>query len=137
MRSTEVTLSDCHVQGPISHACSSVGGRVGVASSGAVPRTAVVIEPSGAPEIARLLLQAYGLSPRELEIAQMLLAGFSVPHIARLLMLSPYTARDHLKSIFQKVGVASQQELVAAVYFRHYVPELARGRAPGPAGWFG
>jgi DNA-binding NarL/FixJ family response regulator len=85
----------------------------------------VVIEPSRTPEIAALLLQAYGLSPRELEIAQMLLAGFSVPHIARLLVLSPYTARDHVKSIFEKIGVKSRQELVAAVYFRHYVPELA------------
>jgi DNA-binding CsgD family transcriptional regulator len=76
-----------------------------------VTRTAVVIEPSRPPEIATLLLQAYGLLPRELEIAQLLLAGLSVPHIARLLMLSPYTARDHLKSIFQKVGVNSKQEL--------------------------
>jgi DNA-binding CsgD family transcriptional regulator len=106
-------------------------------NSGAVTRTAVVIEPSRPPEIATLLLQAYGLSQRELEIAQMLLAGLSVPHIARLLMLSPYTARDHLKSIFQKVGVNSKQELVAAVYLRHYVPELARGATPGPTGWFG
>ena len=83
-----------------------------------------------------LLLQAYGLSPRELQIARMLLAGFSVPHIAGLLVLSPYTARDHVKSIFEKVGVNSRQELVAAVYFRHYMPGLARGAAPGPTGWF-
>ena len=105
-------------------------------NSGALSCTAVVIEPSRAPEIAALLLQAYGLSPRELEIAQMLLAGFSVPHIAGLLVLSPYTARDHVKSIFEKIGVNSRQELVAAVYFRHYMPELARGAAPGPTGWF-
>ena len=95
-----------------------------------------MIEPSRPPEIATLLLQAYGLSPRELEIAQLLLTGFSVPYIARLLVLSPYTARDHLKSIFEKVGVNSQQDLIAAVYFRHYVPDMARGSVPGPAGWF-
>ena len=44
----------------------------------------------------------------------MLLAGLSVLHIARRLTLSPHTARDHLKSIFEKVGVNGQQELVAA-----------------------
>src|SRR5262249_39995266 len=55
-------------------------------NSGAALRTAVVIEPSRRPEIAALLLQAYGLSPRELEVAQMLLVGLSVPHIARLLV---------------------------------------------------
>jgi hypothetical protein len=42
-----------------------------------------------------------------------------------------------LKCIVEKVGVNSQQDLIAAVYFRHYVPEVARGSVPGPAGWFG
>jgi hypothetical protein len=60
---------------------------------GACLRTAVVIEPSRPPEIASLLLQAYGLSPRELEVAQLLLVGCSVPHIARLLQRSVASAR--------------------------------------------
>jgi hypothetical protein len=42
-----------------------------------------------------------------------------------------------LKCIFEKVGVNSQQDLIAAVCFQHYVPEVANGSVPGPAGWFG
>jgi len=34
---------------------------------------------------------------------------------------------DHVKSIFEKVGVNGKQELIALVYFRHYAPEVARG----------
>ncbi len=68
--------------------------------SGARRRTAVVIEPSQPPEIAPLLLQAYGLTPRESQVAQLLLAGCSVPHIAKLLVLSPYTVHDQLKALF-------------------------------------
>ena len=107
-----------------------------VLDGGSGLRTAVVIEPSRPPEVAPLLLQAYGLTPRELEVAQLLLAGFSAPHIARLLVLSPHTARDHLKSIFARVGVTSQQELIARVYFGHYLPRMAGGAPPGPNGWF-
>jgi DNA-binding NarL/FixJ family response regulator len=59
-----------------------------------------------------------------------------VPHIARPLVLSPYTARDHLKSILAKGGVNNRQELITVVYFRHYAPELAGGAVPGPGGWF-
>jgi len=52
------------------------------------------------------------LSPREYEILQALLANQRVPTIARALCLSQHTVRNHLKSIFQKLDVHSQAELL-------------------------
>jgi DNA-binding NarL/FixJ family response regulator len=52
------------------------------------------------------------LSAREREVLHSLLAGQRVPTIARGLYLSPHTVRNHLKSIFRKLGVHSQTELL-------------------------
>jgi DNA-binding CsgD family transcriptional regulator len=52
------------------------------------------------------------LSSRELEIVLRLLDGDRVPAIARALFLSPSTVRNHLSSVYRKLGVGSQQELI-------------------------
>lgn len=52
------------------------------------------------------------LSPREREILQSLLTQHRVALVARHLRISPYTVRNHLKSIFRKLGVHSQSELL-------------------------
>lgn len=52
------------------------------------------------------------LSTREWEVLRELLAHNRVPAIAKKLHISPATVRNHLKSIFAKVGVHSQQELL-------------------------
>lgn len=52
------------------------------------------------------------LSPRELEIVRLLLQGRRVSHIAKQLFLSPNTVRSHLKSVFRKLDVHSQGELI-------------------------
>ena len=41
-------------------------------------------------------------------------------------MLSPHTVADHTKSLFEKLGVANRQELVARVFLDEYLPEVAR-----------
>lgn len=55
------------------------------------------------------------LSSRELEIVARLLRGDRVPLIARSLFLSESTVRNHLTSVYRKLGVASQQELLLAL----------------------
>ena len=38
--------------------------------------------------------------------------------------LDPHTVEDHTKSLYDKVGVASRQELVARVFLDEYLPEV-------------
>jgi hypothetical protein len=46
--------------------------------------------------------------------------------MAEVLVLSPHTVEDHVKSLYEKLGVASRQELVARVFLDEYLPEVAR-----------
>ena len=52
------------------------------------------------------------LTSRELEVLTKLLAGSRVPAIARNLIVSQSTVRNHLSSMFRKLNVQSQQELI-------------------------
>jgi DNA-binding CsgD family transcriptional regulator len=52
------------------------------------------------------------LTGRELEIVRRLLAGDRVPAIAQSLFITQSTVRNHLSSVFAKLGVTSQQELI-------------------------
>jgi DNA-binding CsgD family transcriptional regulator len=56
------------------------------------------------------------LTEREREVVQLLLRGNSAKAIARALQISPETARNHLKRIYPKLGVASQAELFALFF---------------------
>jgi DNA-binding CsgD family transcriptional regulator len=80
---------------------------------------AVVIEPASSASVAPLLLTTWALSPRERDIAMLVLRGASTQDIAATLFLSPYTVKDHLKSIFDKSGVRSRRDLVARVLSGH------------------
>ncbi|MDQ1681021.1 MAG: hypothetical protein QOI42_1880 [Frankiaceae bacterium] len=53
-----------------------------------------------------------GLSTRELEIVTGLLAGERVSMMAARMFLSQSTVRNHLTSVYRKLGVSSQQELL-------------------------
>lgn len=99
------------------------------------PRTvAVTLHPATQPEIASLIVEAYGLSRREREVTRLVLAGLSTEEMAESLHVSTYTVQDHLKAIFAKVGVHSRRELVAQVFLRHYAPRLEGGSGVRPNG---
>jgi DNA-binding NarL/FixJ family response regulator len=81
---------------------------------------ALIIEPAKAADVAPLIVEAYGFSQRELEVTRLIARGFGTSQIAAELFLSPHTVRDHVKAVFEKVGVSSRGELVAKVFADHY-----------------
>jgi DNA-binding CsgD family transcriptional regulator len=89
---------------------------------------AIILEPAPPAEVAPLLLQAYGLTRREGEVAQLVIRGFGTTAIAIALAISDGTVQQHLKAVFDKVGVGSRRELVAQMFARHYQSRI--GKAP-------
>ena len=81
-------------------------------------RIAVVLEPAAPHAAAQILLAAYGLSPRERDLARLVLRGSSTRVIAGALHISAHTVQDHLKSVFDKVGVRSRRDLVGVLLGR-------------------
>lgn len=57
----------------------------------------------------------YGLTPREVEILVPLSKGRNRTVIGDQLLLSPNTVKTHIRNIYQKTGVHSQQELIDLV----------------------
>lgn len=53
------------------------------------------------------------LSAREKEVLAHLVDGWRVPQVGKRLFISVHTVRNHLKSIYRKLGLHSQQELIA------------------------
>ncbi|HTU07924.1 MAG TPA: helix-turn-helix transcriptional regulator [Trebonia sp.] len=92
--------------------------------------TAVIIEDAKPAEIAPLIVQAYGLSPREAEVTSLVLRGLSTKEIAAEIYVSPYTVQDHLKAIFAKVGVRSRRGLVARIFGDFHWPRFGLGGNP-------
>jgi len=60
------------------------------------------------------------LSRREFEVVRLLLHGDRVPVIARQLFVSQSTVRNHLSSVFRKLRVRSQQELIVLLRERRF-----------------
>ncbi len=58
------------------------------------------------------LAEECGLTSRELEILQKLAVGMGKDEIAEALVISPTTAKTHIRNIYGKLGVHSQKELV-------------------------
>ncbi len=95
----------------------------------AAGRIAIVVEPASGPRSATVRLEAHGATPREREVATLLARGLTNAEIATALVLSPHTVEDHTRSLYEKVGVGSRQELVARVFMEEYLPEVI-GRTP-------
>ncbi|MBH0781874.1 LuxR C-terminal-related transcriptional regulator [Nocardia bovistercoris] len=87
--------------------------------------THVSIGLSQPGELIGIVLDAYGLTPREREITQLILRGRSTKEIRDTLQITAATIQDHLKNIFERTGVNSRRNLVEEVFIRHYLPYLA------------
>ncbi len=86
--------------------------------------TVIVIEPTKPEELLPFSMSAYGLSPREEELVKLVVRGLSTTRISRELFISEHTVQNHLRSVFEKVGVSSRGELVKRLFFDNLYPTL-------------
>jgi DNA-binding CsgD family transcriptional regulator len=88
------------------------GGWLNLHASRLGSQVAVVVQAAQPQSTLGLLLAACGLTARELDVARHVLRGDSTRAIADTLHISAHTVQDHLKSVFDKVGVRSRRDLV-------------------------
>lgn len=72
-------------------------------------------------------MDAHGLTPREQEVVALMLQGCANAEIAARLALSPWTAQDHARNVFRKLGVEGRQGLVARVFADLHLPRALAG----------
>jgi DNA-binding CsgD family transcriptional regulator len=65
-----------------------------------------------APE-REAVASGYGLSTREAQVVDLVLRGYGNRDVATALGITPATAKKHLTSIFDKVGVDSRSQLIS------------------------
>lgn len=78
--------------------------------------TAVVEAPKATfDERCRALASQYSLTPRELEVFQMLARGRDRAYIQEQLVVSRNTVKAHVKHIYAKLDIHSHQDLIDLV----------------------
>lgn len=73
----------------------------------------VVLGASTPPALRPILMRGYGLTPRERQVATLLLEGHDNASVASQLDIGLQTAKDHVKAIFRKTHTSGRAELMA------------------------
>ena len=89
---------------------------------------AVTLAPAAVTELEPLRMALHGLTARERDVAQLLARAATNDEIARALWISRHTAKDHVKAVYAKLGVASRAELSAKLFHEHVGPSLGADR---------
>jgi DNA-binding CsgD family transcriptional regulator len=100
-RSARATAINAHV------------GRVNVRALSLGPETAVILDDTPDPNQRRALLHTFGLTPREVAVAELVCAGHSNAELGAELGIALHTAKDHLKAILRKTECSSRAKLIA------------------------
>ncbi|HEY2332186.1 MAG TPA: GAF domain-containing protein [Acidimicrobiales bacterium] len=89
--------------------------RTSILQGSSGPQIAVIIEPANQIELSSLLLAAHGLTPAQQRVAALVLQGWSTHRIVHELHISTHTLQEHLGAVFERFGIGSRRELVAAL----------------------
>ena len=73
---------------------------------------AVTLRNATPKETFDILARAHALTRRERDVVTAVCAGLDTNAITQQLLISRHTVQDHLKSIFEKIGVHSRRELL-------------------------
>jgi len=76
-------------------------------------KIAVTLRDASPTETFDVFCHAYALSERERQVVAALIDGLDTHAVTERLFISRHTVQDHLKSVFQKVGIHSRRELLA------------------------
>src|SRR6478672_2527542 len=82
-------------------------------------QTAIVLEAARPAEMASVHLDVLGLTPAQTRVAALVLQGRSTHQIVTELHISSHTVQEHLRVVFDRLGVASRRELVATLLGAH------------------
>lgn len=75
----------------------------------------ILFEPVQGKYDIHSILSSFGLSKRQAEVASMVIGGHSNHEIAERLHIMEQTVKDHLCSIYEKLGIRRRGELTAKV----------------------
>ena len=75
--------------------------------------------------MARLRKSIYGLSPREEDIADLVVRGLSARQISKTLYIAENTVQDHLKNVFGKNGVKGRRQLVKRLFLDNLPAQMS------------
>jgi DNA-binding CsgD family transcriptional regulator len=76
---------------------------------------AVILDAADSSQLSSLILAAHGLTAAQSRVAALVLQGRSTRHIVSELHISSNTVQEHLRAVFDKFGIGSRRELVAAL----------------------
>jgi DNA-binding CsgD family transcriptional regulator len=65
--------------------------------------------------LTSLILASHSVTGAQARVVALVLRGYSTKQIAGQLAISQYTIQEHLRAVFDKLGVRSRQELAAAL----------------------
>ncbi|GHE75833.1 hypothetical protein GCM10014715_33300 [Streptomyces spiralis] len=82
------------------------------------------LTPSRPASLTALVLNGYGLTPRERQIAQLVVLGRTYAEIANSLHIREQTVNDHMRKVFAKTGVGNRVELCTELFTRHHLPVI-------------
>ncbi len=87
-------------------------------SGGADRQMAVILDSADTGHVSSLILAAHGLTPAQSRVVVLVLQGRSTSSIVDELQISANTLQEHLHAVFDKLGIGSRRELVAALSSR-------------------